>query len=1049
MSMPIRWSGSNDPSPQQQQQPEQPTTPQVYPTFGIEQHSKPPLRPLQPQPYLQPESFNSSSSSSVPTANYPYTQYYRAPQQATQPAPGEWREDRADAKRIRISRACDGCRRKKIKCDTTGPGDSCKNCQLAQVECTFNDSAKKRGPPKGYIEVLENRLKRMERILGGLADEETSDEREKDMTNQSEKGNATPVQHGLGAEIEVKQEDVNTSWNHDPSGLSSLHSTGITRYVGDMSPLPLLAQKINFEDARVASTIGFKVRKFGQSLLLYKEEDQERAQGASERMLRAVGKLKPGQTINGMNDWIYAVAGIDRVTSDRLMRIYFLYIHPGLPVINKILFLKQYRRELGDYPAPTLLCSMYGAAVRYINNCRLFGDKVLPEETGDWDLREGWSESLFEHLLVYVKGRYAPCVATIQALVISQFHRASLDERMASGWLLNSAATRMAQDLGLHRSSEGWDIPESEKETRRRLWWSVYIMDKWSAAATGRPQTIFDEDCDEIYPNESSTWEEVMDQPPKDSTSTEPRFPSLDPSVAQKVKVDKIPLYQPFVQLVKLSELLGRILQGLYTPRAKRHSAQHGSDAIVSYLDNALSEWRANLPPSLQISTTNVSRLDSRGHSPLLSMSGLIYLTYCTLLVLLHRPFIEKERQGHDTRLSLSSLTICTNAATRCVDIAEKMHYRDFMLISWSFSIYPVFTASLIHIYNAASTDHIVADVAKSNIVKAMSVIKRLSKLTPGAGKLFGILKQLMETRKISVGEHVLSDMTDDDQPIANNKGKRKRRQRRASHSPTQSKAGFKIGMSPRTSDVGRGSSSAGSVSPLPAHPTTSNSTTTLHTNSNISRDPPDRPSSAGSTPSSIINGDWISGLCSTMEHDNTLQPLPSQKDNNDMHSLRQFGLPMESMFPSVDQIQAMPTAATTTAPDIQQQQQNNLAGSMMLPFHSTDSFLFGIPDFGFTTAQQNQPMSQPMVPYSSSSGSMYTATTRTPSSADQQQQNQFRNRPDNPFWSMPSSLELDDWTAYLLPQQQQHDSIQSIGSSASQHASSDSQPWNPSNGWM
>ncbi|KAI7850219.1 fungal-specific transcription factor domain-containing protein, partial [Circinella umbellata] len=558
-------------------------------------------------------------------------------------------------------------------------------------------------------------------------------------------------------ESDTSSNSKNNNWKHDPSGLSSLNSTGITRYVGDMSPLPFLAQKINFEDARVASTIGFKVRKFGHSLLLYKEDDKERAQGASERMLRAAGKLKPGQTINTMNDWIYAVAGIDRVTSDRLMRVYFTYIHPGLPVINKILFLKQYRRQLGDYPAPSLLCAIYGAAVRYVHNCRFFGDKVLPDEPDNWDLQEGWSENLFDHLLVYVKGRYTPCVATIQALVIGQFHRASLDEKAASGWLLNSAATRMAQDLGLHRASEGWDIPDSEKETRRRLWWAVYIMDKWSAAATGRPQTIFDEDCDEVYPNESSSWEEVMDTPSKEDDSTTEsndslRFPSLDPSIAQKVKVDRIPIYQPFVQLAKLSELLGRILQGLYTPRAKRYSAQHGSDAIVSYLDNALSEWRANLPPSLQISSTNVSRLDSRSHQPLLSMSGLIYLTYCTLLVLLHRPFIEREKKnGHDTRLSMSSLTICTNAATRCVDIAEKMHYRDFMLVSWSFSIYPVFTASLIHIYNAASTDIIVADVAKSNIIKAMGVIKRLSKLSPAAGRLFNILKQLMETRNISV----------------------------------------------------------------------------------------------------------------------------------------------------------------------------------------------------------------------------------------------------------------------------------------------------------
>lgn len=144
-------------------------------------------------------------------------------------------------------------------------------------------------------------------------------------------------------------------------------------------------------------------------------------------------------------------------------------------------------------------------------------------------------------------------------------------------------------------------------------------MDRWSSAATGKPQTIFDDDCDEEYPNESADWEEVMDNSENDDG---PRFPSLDKNVAQKAKSGNIPIYQPFVQMIKLTEILGKILQGLYTPLAKQHSEKHGSDAVVTYLDNALSEWRAALPPALQISSINVRRLDTHGRTPLLSMSG-------------------------------------------------------------------------------------------------------------------------------------------------------------------------------------------------------------------------------------------------------------------------------------------------------------------------------------------------------------------------------------------------------------------------------------------
>ncbi|KAK1815878.1 hypothetical protein LTR12_009763 [Friedmanniomyces endolithicus] len=69
-----------------------------------------------------------------------------------------------DAKRRRIARACDMCRKKKIKCDGT---QKCSHCLNYKTECIFTMVEKKRAPPKGakYIEGLENRLGRMENLL--------------------------------------------------------------------------------------------------------------------------------------------------------------------------------------------------------------------------------------------------------------------------------------------------------------------------------------------------------------------------------------------------------------------------------------------------------------------------------------------------------------------------------------------------------------------------------------------------------------------------------------------------------------------------------------------------------------------------------------------------------------------------------------------------------------------------------------------------------------------------------------------------------------------
>jgi hypothetical protein len=67
-------------------------------------------------------------------------------------------------KRVKVTLACTICRKKKVKCDGIQP--TCSRCQSIGVCCQYSDPPKKRGPPKGYVEVIENRAHRIESILG-------------------------------------------------------------------------------------------------------------------------------------------------------------------------------------------------------------------------------------------------------------------------------------------------------------------------------------------------------------------------------------------------------------------------------------------------------------------------------------------------------------------------------------------------------------------------------------------------------------------------------------------------------------------------------------------------------------------------------------------------------------------------------------------------------------------------------------------------------------------------------------------------------------------
>jgi hypothetical protein len=95
----------------------------------------------------------------------------------------------------------------------------------------------------------------------------------------------------------------------------------------------------------------------------------------------------------------------------------------------------------------------------------------------------------------------------------------------------------------------------------------------------------------------------------------------------------------------------------------------------------------------------------------------------------LHRTFItiSKDSSTNAKLSAQTSLAICTNAATKIVEISEKMNYKDFLLVSWSYVFYPLTTATFIHIFNACNPEKTVSQYAKSNLLRSLAMIDKLS----------------------------------------------------------------------------------------------------------------------------------------------------------------------------------------------------------------------------------------------------------------------------------------------------------------------------------
>ncbi|KAF9465075.1 fungal-specific transcription factor domain-containing protein [Collybia nuda] len=74
------------------------------------------------------------------------------------------------SKKRRVDRACDACRRRKIKCDGPKmPGNTCSNCLQTKKPCTYVEDSKPRGPSKAsHVAGLEDRMEKLETLLKQL-----------------------------------------------------------------------------------------------------------------------------------------------------------------------------------------------------------------------------------------------------------------------------------------------------------------------------------------------------------------------------------------------------------------------------------------------------------------------------------------------------------------------------------------------------------------------------------------------------------------------------------------------------------------------------------------------------------------------------------------------------------------------------------------------------------------------------------------------------------------------------------------------------------------
>ncbi|KAG2187575.1 hypothetical protein INT44_005264 [Umbelopsis vinacea] len=471
-----------------------------------------------------------------------------------------------------------------------------------------------------------------------------------------------------------------------------------------------------------------------------------------------------------------------------LVDAYFRKIHPVLPILNKRRFLQQY--EDGTVPAVLLLCVLL-VAYRY----------VKPEDMRITADNEDFGEYLYKRIMTYLRCYASKSVIhIIQANLLMVVYLDLEDSDTESiQWYALGTAIRMAQELGLHRSSAHWKIPKSEIETRHRLFFACYILDRWIGARCGKPLTILDRDFDTGFPNAY----EVHDSDDASNGSLADDNRDTD--------MDEEPPYLAFIHLIKLSEILGRILKALYAPKAKyaNHNAGIDDPTILLVFDRRLNHWKATLDAGMIPKGKGEPKPDpdnpdqTEAHNLKIDPQHRVMLDMCYHVsqLLLHRQFIQVPTVELDSAMEdliNHSHSVCTQAAVNINVIAQEAEFRHFIGVSPTTLIYAVFQAALIHMYNINSDK--MKMQSKFNLKRSMGFLSKRRKWV-AVSRVIEILK-LMATLN-SIDGHIFASTSEDDQAEAphaaesssTTTAKKKRRSRTASKSASNQDAIVKTEM--------------------------------------------------------------------------------------------------------------------------------------------------------------------------------------------------------------------------------------------------------------
>jgi hypothetical protein len=140
--------------------------------------------------------------------------------------------------------------------------------------------------------------------------------------------------------------------------------------------------------------------------------------------------------------------------------------------------------------------------------------------------------------------------------------------------------------MGLHTEHTNPDMTDGpaifESEKRRRIWYSIYVLDRLLSLQLGRPPAIHDEDFHVLLPSRAAEFD-------------------LEGKFVHTARLEQGPLKGDyFLAVIAFSQILGQVLREVYGPKKEKRHPTPEDLLSTKNLDKRLIDWKLGLPRILR-----------------------------------------------------------------------------------------------------------------------------------------------------------------------------------------------------------------------------------------------------------------------------------------------------------------------------------------------------------------------------------------------------------------------------------------------------------------